>query len=101
MPSFTSRVHAVVRRIPRGKVLAYGDVARMAGAPRVARMVGYALRRGEGLPWWRVVAADGRIAIREVASRREQERRLRAEGVRFAEGRVRMKAHRWRPRARN
>lgn len=97
--TFTERVHAVVGRIPRGKVLAYGDVAALAGAPRAARYVGFALRRGRDLPWWRVVAADGRIAIREDGSMREQVRRLKAEGVAFERGRLRMDLHAWRPAA--
>lgn len=92
---FTARVATVVRRIPRGKVASYGQVAALAGAPRAARMVGYALRRLDGVPWWRVVAADGRIAVREPASMREQARRLAAEGVRVREGRVAMEEHRW------
>lgn len=94
--TFTERVHRVVRRIPRGKVLAYGDVAMLAGAPRAARMIGYALARGEDLPWWRVVARDGRIALPDPDGA-DQRRRLRAERVRFEGGRVVMAAHRWKP----
>lgn len=87
MPSFTARVHDVVRRIPRGTVLSYGEVAARAGAPRAARMVGYALARGNDLPWWRVVARDGSISLPDPDGA-EQRRRLRTEGVRFRDGRV-------------
>lgn len=95
---FTERVHDVVRRIPKGKVATYGDVARLAGAPAASRYVGFALRRGDKLPWWRVVAAKGRIAIREEDSMREQRRRLKVEHVAFTrDGNVRMDEHHWRP----
>jgi methylated-DNA-protein-cysteine methyltransferase-like protein len=82
----------VVCAIPRGQVSSYGAVARAAGLPGRARQAGYALRVAPAalnLPWHRVVGAGGRIAFPK-ASRayREQVRRLRAEGVSLAEGRV-------------
>jgi alkylated DNA nucleotide flippase Atl1 len=55
-------VLAVVRRIPSGRVLTYGDVAAMAGGDATARDVGQVLLHhgeGEGIPWWRVLRADG------------------------------------------
>jgi methylated-DNA-protein-cysteine methyltransferase-like protein len=79
-----ARIYDVVRRIPRGSVLSYGDVARLAGLRNGARTVGWALASMpdfEKAPWWRVVRADGRIAPRPFAT--EQRRRLRAEGVSF------------------
>lgn len=75
---FDVEVAKVVRAIPRGAVLSYGDVARRAGAPRAARAVARALSRQHGLPWWRVIRADGTLA-EAVAD--EQARLLRAEGV--------------------
>jgi O-6-methylguanine DNA methyltransferase len=56
-------VIAVVRRIPAGRVATYGDVARLAGAPRAARAVGTVMSQcgGRGIPCHRVVAAAGRI----------------------------------------
>ena len=56
--------YAVIRRIPPGRVMTYGDVAKEAGHPRRARRVGYALAglRAPGVPWWRVVNAAGRIS---------------------------------------
>ncbi|MBQ9020553.1 MAG: MGMT family protein [Eggerthellaceae bacterium] len=68
MGAFFDKVHEVVRRIPRGCVSTYGDVARAVGEPRKARFVGYAMRanpspgQGEGdIPCHRVVFADGSI----------------------------------------
>jgi methylated-DNA-protein-cysteine methyltransferase related protein len=82
----------VVCTIPRGQVSTYGAVARAAGFPGRARQAGFALRvapRVLNLPWHRVVAAGGRIAFpRSSRAYHEQARRLRAEGVRVAEGRV-------------
>jgi len=80
-------VHAVVRRIPRGRVMTYGDVAAVAGYPGAARQVVWALRAAHGLPWHRVVAAGGRIALPGEAGV-EQRLRLAAEGVRFRGQRV-------------
>jgi methylated-DNA-protein-cysteine methyltransferase-like protein len=78
--------------IPRGEIATYGGIARRAGLPGGARMVGHALKvapRGLALPWHRVVAAGGRIAFPK-GSRQyaEQARRLRAEGVDVVCGRV-------------
>jgi methylated-DNA-protein-cysteine methyltransferase related protein len=82
----------VVCTIPRGQVSTYGAVARAAGLPGRARQAGFALRVAPAalnLPWHRVVAAGGRIAFaRSSPEYREQARRLRAEGVHVAQGRV-------------
>lgn len=81
-----------VRAIPQGSVSSYGSVARRAGMPGRARLVGRALKeapRDLDLPWHRVVRAGGRIAF-PATSRQfaEQRRRLRAEGVQLVRGRV-------------
>ena len=82
----------VVCAIPRGRVSTYGAVARAAGLPRRARLAGFALRvapRTLNLPWHRVVGAGGRIVFPSGSrEHREQAKRLRAEGVAVASGRV-------------
>jgi methylated-DNA-protein-cysteine methyltransferase related protein len=88
----------VIARIPRGKVTTYGLVAAAAGRPHAARMTVSALRHSEGLPWHRVVAAGGRIAL-SGEDGREQRLRLEVEGVTFHGSRVRFDRHLWRPRA--
>jgi methylated-DNA-protein-cysteine methyltransferase related protein len=89
------RIRAAILRIPRGKVSTYGAIARAAGYPGAARQVVWTLRRFQGLPWHRVVAAGGRIALpRE--SGMEQRFRLETEGVRFSGRRVRMAEHEFR-----
>lgn len=82
-PTFAREVARIVRAIPAGTVMSYGEVARRAGRPAAARAVVRVLKTDEGekLPWWRVVRADRTLAP-EVAA--EQSARLRAEGVTLA-----------------
>jgi methylated-DNA-protein-cysteine methyltransferase-like protein len=85
---FFARVYAVVRRIPRGRVATYGQVAAMLGVARGARAVGWALRalpedEAARVPWHRVVGTGGRISPRGGPGPEIQRRRLRAEGVSF------------------
>lgn len=84
------KIRETVRRIPRGKVAAYGDVARAAGFPGAARQVVWALRGASaGLPWHRVVGAGGHIRLPGEAGF-EQRTRLASEGVRFRRERIDM-----------
>ena len=90
--SARERILAAVRAIPRGQVAGYGEVARRAGLPGRARLAARVLAENDDptLPWHRVLRADGRIAFPAgSAGFREQARRLHAEGVAVAHGRVR------------
>jgi methylated-DNA-protein-cysteine methyltransferase-like protein len=78
----------VLRALPPGAVVTYGEVAEEAGHPGAARAVGNLLARGEGLPWWRVLPVSGRLLPGHEA---EQAERLRAEGVTIAGNRVRLR----------
>ena len=92
---YYQRVWAVVRRIPRGRVSSYGEVARAAGFPGTARQVAWALRgapRSAALPWHRVLGAGGKILLPGAAGA-EQRLKLEAEGVAFSGSRVRMDRH--------
>src|SRR5262245_9792903 len=96
------RVLALVDSIPRGRVATYGQVAREAGLPRRARMVGRFLRElsaGSPLAWQRVVGAGGRIRLpRGSRAAAQQRRRLRAEGVAVtADGRIDLARFGWQP----
>ena len=96
--AFFAHVYRAVRAIPRGRVATYGQIARWLGVHRGARAVGWALRAlppeaEPRVPWHRVVAAGGRIAVRGGTGPELQRRRLRAEGVRFNAGRVDMARH--------
>src|SRR5690348_5151638 len=87
-PKF-QRIRATIMNIPRGHVSSYGAVARAAGIPRGARLVVRTLSQSDGLPWHRVVAAGGRIAIPGEGGL-DQRFRLEMEGVKFSGRRVRM-----------
>jgi methylated-DNA-protein-cysteine methyltransferase-like protein len=93
------RIYAAVAGIPRGRVSSYGEVAARAGLPGRARLVGKALAGcSDAVPWHRVLAASGRIALpARSAAYREQARRLASEGVAVARGRVAREYFRWGP----
>lgn len=96
-------VYRVVRRIPRGRVASYGQIAAIAGMPRAARQVGYALHAleaGSAVPWHRVVNARGEIPERGPDGIVSMQRaRLEAEGVEIsAGGRIDLARFGWRPR---
>ena len=96
--SVPEMILAAVRRIPRGKVCTYGDVAEVAGLPRRARLVGTVLRQtsGRGLPWYRVINAGGRISFPVGSDAYARQRhKLEAEGVVFAGGRVDLRHYGW------
>ena len=97
------RIYSVVRRIPRGRVATYGQVAELAGLARHARQVGYALSAlpdGSRVPWHRVINAQGRVSQRGFGGEGHgQQEKLEAEGVVFeASGRISLERFRWRPR---
>lgn len=96
--NFFDQVYAVVKRIPYGKVVSYGQIAKLLGSPKAARQVGWALSTcPEELPWQRVVMADGSVTGGEW----EEVRRnlLAEEGVEFLlDGRVDMENFRWDPK---
>jgi len=97
------RIYAVVRRIPRGRVATYGQVAELAGLPGHARQVGYALHAlpsATGVPWHRVVNASGGCSLRAAPGAELAQRLLlEREGIRFdARGRLSLAQVRWQPR---
>lgn len=83
MKTFNEQVYDIVARIPSGRVMSYGQIARMMGRPRMARFVGYASNNKNSwhLPWHRVVMKDGTLPCESFVD--EQYRLLRAEGVKF------------------
>lgn len=97
------RIYDVVREIPAGRVATYGQVAALAGLPRHARLVGYALHalpEATTVPWHRVVNARGALSLerRAVGGGLAQRFRLEAEGVTFGVGgRIALGAFGWRP----
>jgi methylated-DNA-protein-cysteine methyltransferase-like protein len=99
------RIYAVVKRIPKGRVATYGQIASLAGLKGYARQVGYALHalpRGSSVPWHRVVNASGGISPRSVpGAELDQQLLLEREGIPVnARGRVPLLQVRWSPRTR-
>ncbi len=97
------RIYAVVRKIPRGRLATYGQVASLAGLPGQARQVGYAphaLEPDTRVPWQRVINARGRVSPRAAPGFDGiQTQFLEREGVRFdLAGRVDLEHYRWQPR---
>jgi methylated-DNA-protein-cysteine methyltransferase-like protein len=86
-------IRDTIRKIPKGRVSTYGDVAKAAGYPGAARQVVWALHSSSrGLPWHRVVGAGGKISL-PGQNGLEQRLRLETEGVTFRGGRVWMEKH--------
>lgn len=95
------RIWSTIADIPAGAVASYGQIAEIAGIPRGARQVGYALRHspdGIDLPWHRVLQASGKSAFDiDSAPFAEQKKRLTEEGVVMLNGKVNMRKYRWQP----
>lgn len=91
----------MARRVPRGRVASYGQIAELCDMEGHARLVGYAMHalpRGSDVPWHRILSATGRISLPGPAGRR-QRMLLEQEGVRFLKsGKVDLKKHRWNPK---
>ena len=109
LPAGWTEIYGIVRRVPRGRVSTYGAVALLAGKPRGARQVGYALAALRGarhdVPWQRVLGARPRgtaaVSIRDPVGAAVQQRLLEREGVRFDDrGRVDLGRFGWAPRRR-
>ncbi len=87
-----SRIAAIIRQIPRGRVTTYGEVAKAAGYPRCARHVAKVLNQVRGLPWQRVLGSGGKISLPGELGL-EQRFLLEAEGVRFRGRKVDLKSY--------
>jgi methylated-DNA-protein-cysteine methyltransferase related protein len=91
MTPFTLNVIEIIRSIPEGRVMTYGQIARLAGSPRAARQVVrvlHSMSRKHRLPWHRVINAKGQIALQEDEGYNEQLLSLEAEGVEVGLGGV-------------
>jgi len=100
--SFFKQVYGLVRKIPRAKVLTYGQIATLLGAPHMARQVGWAMHGcPPSLPWHRVIGAGGKILINSFSAGEGpllQRKLLELEAVRFNGKHVDMGKHQWVPR---
>lgn len=101
---FTTLVKRALKRIPKGKVATYGQIAELAGSPRGARQVVRILHSSserDNLPWHRVINSQGHIALKRGQGFELQQALLESEDV-FVEasGHIDLKRYQWRPRAR-
>lgn len=92
MTPFEKSVLDIVRKIPKGKVMSYGQIAKYLGAPKASREVGWAMHNLGGnldFPWWRVLNSKGTITIKENwdSGPETQQHLLEAEGIEFSSDR--------------
>lgn len=92
----------VIVLIPYGKVASYGQIARLAGLPKHARLVGYLLKhldKESQIPWYRVINSQGRISVTHIDENGKniQQDLLEAEGVYLLNGKVSLKKFGWQP----
>lgn len=95
------KIWGAVATVPFGRVATYGQIAVLAGFPRHARLVGYALHHTPDdvdIPWHRIINAQGRISFpKDSEPYKRQLDRLAEEGVEFIRGRVDLSRHGWQP----
>jgi methylated-DNA-protein-cysteine methyltransferase related protein len=92
-------VYRLVKKIPRGRVTTYGELARKLRLPGGARAVGYAMAafpNGRGIPWHRVIGAGGKVRMPEPHASL-QRRLLGTEGVELDGAKIDMKRFGWSP----
>lgn len=93
---------STIALIPKGKISTYGQVAKLAGLPKHARLVGYVLKHLDAtstIPWHRVVNAQGKISTQRCNEKGEniQQLKLAAENVFVMNGRISLKQYQWIP----
>ncbi|HEX8068360.1 MAG TPA: MGMT family protein [Pyrinomonadaceae bacterium] len=99
-PGYNERVYEIVRRVPEGRVMTYGQIADLLGEGYTPRTVGFVMHAApEDVPWQRVINAQGACSTqRLMLPHNIQQRLLEAEGVAFdAKGRCDLKRYRWSP----
>jgi methylated-DNA-protein-cysteine methyltransferase-like protein len=95
------KIWKAIKKIPRGKVATYGQIASLAGFAGHARLVGYALHATPDdvqIPWHRVINYQGRISLPKDEGQYDlQKALLEAEGIVFVHERINLKKYRWQP----
>ena len=96
MTTTYEKIYSAVRKIPKGKIATYGQIAKMIGLPREARRVGYALsalKEDSSVPWQRVINAKGEISERPFAD--QQRVLLQQEGITFKNASIDLTRFQW------
>ncbi|MFX0142443.1 MAG: MGMT family protein [Candidatus Hodarchaeota archaeon] len=86
---FTEQIIHIIKSIPKGYVLTYGFIAKLAGNPRAARQVSWILHSSSkkyNLPWHRVISSNGKISLKSFEDRQYQKNLLEKEGIKVLEG---------------
>ncbi|WP_077211949.1 MGMT family protein [Bacillus dakarensis] len=100
MTPFTEKAIEIIRNIPEGSVMTYGQIAALAGSPRAARQIVrilHSMSKKHRLPWHRIVNAKGEVAIKDDELHHEQIMSLRDEGVKVDHnGKVDLEKYQWR-----
>ncbi|WP_099362407.1 MGMT family protein [Fredinandcohnia onubensis] len=100
MKPFTESVIRIIKQIPSGKVMTYGQIAKHAGSPRGARQVVrilHSMSKKYSLPWFRVINSKGEIAIEDVETRAAQVIFLKDEGIEVVNGIIDLKKYQYHP----
>lgn len=100
MKPFTESVIRIIKQIPSGNVMTYGQIAKLAGSPRGARQVVrilHSMSKKYNLPWFRVINSKGEIAIADVETRAAQVIFLKDEGIEVVNGLIDLKKYQYHP----
>lgn len=96
---FTENVIHVIKSIPKGKVLTYGRVAKLAGNPRAARQVSWVLHSSSKkyhLPWHRVISSNGKLSMVSIEDKQYHKKLLELEGIKFVDDfKIDLKKYLW------
>ncbi|MFD1779826.1 MGMT family protein [Fredinandcohnia salidurans] len=100
MKPFTESVIRIIKQIPSGKVMTYGQIAKLAGSPRGARQVVrilHSMSKKYNLPWFRIINSKGEIAIADEETRAAQVIFLKDEGIEVVNGIIDLKKYQYHP----
>jgi len=96
---FTEQIIHIIKSIPKGRVLTYGFIAKLAGNPRAARQVSWILHSSSKkykLPWHRVISSNGKISLKSFEARQYQKNLLEQDGIKVLDGfKVNLEKYLW------
>ena len=100
---FTQNVIHIIKSIPKGKVLTYGFIAKLAGNPRAARQVSWVLHsssKKHGLPWHRVISSNGSLSMKSIEDRQYHKKLLELEAITFVDNfKINLEKYLWKPKS--
>ncbi len=100
---FTQKVIQIIKNIPKGKVLTYGSIAKLAGNPRAARQVSWLLHSSSNkyhLPWHRVISSNGSIGLKSIDDKQYQKNLLELENITFLDNfKIDLEKYLWKPQS--